>query len=143
MTTDDLSYLPLTVTRVVHGKRRFDPDDKRRLIQACLLPGVSISGMALRAGINANQLHKWILRHKRQASSAFVPVVTTGAHAELTSARSYSAVSTHPGIEISSPTSPKPARLAAQLPNGARIELECGGQDVALVRALIEALGAI
>ncbi|HHX0887827.1 TPA: transposase [Pseudomonas aeruginosa] len=76
MTTSDLSHLPLTVINVgKHGKRSFDPDDKRRLIQACLQPGVSISGMALRAGINANQLHKWIMRHKRASSSAFVPVV--------------------------------------------------------------------
>ncbi|PUA41308.1 IS66 family insertion sequence hypothetical protein [Pseudomonas protegens] len=143
MTTDDLTYLPLTITNVgVRGKRTFDPDGKRRLIQACQQPGVSISSMALRAGINANQLRKWIARYQRQALSTFVPVVTSDAHAELTSTRSYSAVSTRPDIDISSPTPPKPAHLAAQLPNGARIELECGGQDIALVRALVEALGA-
>jgi transposase len=40
MTEDDLSFLPLRVTRVgVGGKRSFDPMDKRRLVGACLRPG--------------------------------------------------------------------------------------------------------
>ncbi|MFM0093820.1 IS66 family insertion sequence element accessory protein TnpB, partial [Paraburkholderia sediminicola] len=42
MTEDDLSFLPLRVTRVgVGGKRSFDPTDKRRLVEACLRPGAS------------------------------------------------------------------------------------------------------
>ncbi|MFJ2456467.1 transposase [Pseudomonas protegens] len=61
MPLNDLTFLPLKVINVGgRGKRTFDPDGKRRLIEACLQPGVSISGMALRAGINANQLRKWI-----------------------------------------------------------------------------------
>jgi hypothetical protein len=37
MVHDDLSFLPLRVTRVgVGGKRSFDPADKRRLVDACL-----------------------------------------------------------------------------------------------------------
>jgi transposase len=35
-----------------------------------------------------------------------------------------------------------PARLTAQLPNGATVALECDGQDIVLVRAMIDALGA-
>ncbi|MBC7415298.1 MAG: transposase, partial [Herminiimonas sp.] len=35
------------------------------LIEACLVPGVSISRMALKAGINANQLRKWIRSGQR------------------------------------------------------------------------------
>jgi transposase len=61
MTEDDLSFLPLRVTRVgVGGKRSFDAADKRRLVEACLRPGASLSGLALKAGVNANQLHKWV-----------------------------------------------------------------------------------
>lgn len=143
MTTIDLSYLPLTVINVGKGgKRSFDPDDKRRLIQACLQPGVSISGMALMAGINANQLHKWIMRYKRTSSSAFVPVVTAGNASELPPVSPYSAVSTGPEMESPSPMPPRPARLSARLPNGARVEFECGEHDATLVRALVEALGA-
>lgn len=71
MTKDDLSFLPLRVTRVgVGGKRSFDPTDKRRLVEACLQPGASLSGLALKAGVNANQLHKWV-----QASSRVRPPI--------------------------------------------------------------------
>jgi len=42
MIQNDLSFLPLRVTRVgAGGKRSFDPADKQRLIDACLEPGAS------------------------------------------------------------------------------------------------------
>ena len=64
--TDDLSFLPLKVTKVgTTGKRTFDPDGQRRLVQAYRRPGVSISGLALKAGVNINQLHKWIRDDER------------------------------------------------------------------------------
>ena len=37
---------------------------------------------------------------------------------------------------------PLPSPLKAQLPNGVSLELECAGQDAALVKAIIDALGA-
>ena len=69
------------------GRRKFDAEGKRKLIEACLQPGVSIAGLALKAGVNANQLHNWIhLRERVNAAaaavsvealpSAFMPVVT-------------------------------------------------------------------
>lgn len=42
------------------GRRRYDPGSKARLVAACLEPGVSISGLALTHGINANLLRKWV-----------------------------------------------------------------------------------
>jgi transposase len=54
MTLDaiDLDFLPLKVTHVSpNGKRSFDPDDKRRLVEVCLQPGASLSGFALKAGV--------------------------------------------------------------------------------------------
>src|SRR5258707_14983240 len=74
------------------GKRRYDSQSKRRLIEACLQPGVSVAGLALRAGVNANLLRRWIKLHQQRngvaatsevvenapplaVSSAFVPVV--------------------------------------------------------------------
>src|SRR3954467_13731846 len=81
----------LRVVRVLgNGKRWFDPVEKERLIDACLEPGVSVAGLALAHGVNANQLRKWVkLRQDRKATekalpvkrsctpSAFVPVVET------------------------------------------------------------------
>ena len=146
---------PLRVTRIrSNGKRDFDPGDKRQLVEACLQPGVSVAGMALKVGVNANQLRKWIRVHQATTAaetadggesvlSAFVPVVEVGsamrvpespASLECTPARA-------PASPQTSPRPSLPALLTARLPNGVTVELECGGQDVALVKAMIEALG--
>ena len=52
-------------TRLVIGHKRggrcsYSKQGKRELVQACLGPGVSVAGMALRHGVNANLLRKWI-----------------------------------------------------------------------------------
>ncbi|WP_342060159.1 IS66-like element accessory protein TnpA [Bosea thiooxidans] len=126
------------MTKVLgNGKRYYDPAEKDRLIDAALEPGVSIAGLALAHGINANQLRNWIrLRWDRQAKSAlmvmpkmapsgFVPVVEAGpvARSPSPSAR---------------PRSPR-VRLKASLPNGVQLELE--GADAQILSAMIEALG--
>lgn len=143
MNSDDLAFLPLKVIRTgPGGKRTFEPDGKRRLIQACLQPGVSISGMALKAGINANQLRKWILQSRKQTSlscvtqalapsPAFMPVRQIDSPAPHTQQR-------HASVH----SSVSPSRLLARLPNGVTVELECAGHDAALVTAMIAALGA-
>ena len=156
MTDDDLSFLPLKVSRVgPTGKRTFDPDGKRRLVQAGRRPGVSISGLALKAGVNANQLRKWVRDDEGERAQvatgaavnvepAFVPVVTLAeashpveAAVELAAMARREAAAAAPALRV-----PAPARLRAQLPNGVTLELECGGRDGALVKAMIEALGA-
>ncbi len=153
----DLAFLPLRVINVgANGKRSFDKGDKRRLVEACLRPGVSVARMAIKAGVNANQLRLWIEQHKAEqevtagtmdviesASAAFVPVVEVhGAGPQAEPGRS-----TMPGpmsvpvraLQAPAPL-PLPSRLVAQLPNGVSLELECSGQDDALVRAMIETL---
>lgn len=155
MTDDDLSFLPLKVTKVgPTGKRTFDPEGKRRLVEACHHPGVSISGMALKAGINANQLHKWIRDVEREGAvdaiaaaaclePAFMPVVTLGEVSRTVEAMVESApVAARREAAAPALRATVPARLRAQLPNGVTLELECGGRDGALVKAMIEALGA-
>jgi transposase len=71
-------------------RRRFDAQAKRELVEACLRPNVSVAGMALEHGLNANLLRRWISDHVREqsggagtqaleaASPAFVPVVQIG-----------------------------------------------------------------
>jgi transposase len=153
MTQDDLTFLPLRVTHVgVGGKRSFDPVDKRRLIEACLQPGASLSGLALKAGVNANQLRKWVRLHQRpdapvrddvaSRSPAFVPVIAIGDPAPVLA--SEPAVRPVPGREPSRPSSraATSARLSAHLPNGVKLELECSASDAELVAALVAALGA-
>src|ERR1700694_3404548 len=58
-------FLPLRVTNIsTDGKRSFDKRGKQRLIEACLQPGVSIAGIDWKSGVNANQLWRWISKHK-------------------------------------------------------------------------------
>lgn len=153
MTQNEVDFFPLRVTGVTAaGKRKFDAEGKLKLIEACLQPGASIAGLALKAGVNANQLHKWIqLRERANAAaatasveplpSAFVPVVTVNEVAPVRMNREPVSVgrSSH-GYESAKAT--KPARLSAQLPNGVTLQLECAAHDGALVKAMIEALGA-
>ncbi|WP_405126854.1 IS66-like element accessory protein TnpA [Ralstonia pseudosolanacearum] len=155
-TEDDLSYLPLRVVRIGdNGKRTFDAEDKRRLIEACRQPGVSLSGMALKAGVNANQLHKWVYgrgrRRRNEAAaagddastrSAFVPVVAMGDTAVPALVKPARTALLRDEAASPSSHAAASARLTAQLPNGVPVALECGGQDAGLVKAMIEALGA-
>lgn len=135
MIDDEFDFLPLRVLRVrKNGKRDFDPVGKRWLIEACLRPGASVSGLALQAGVNANQLRKWILLYRRAQGSgtgpseerqvalpAFVPVVSM-------ESRDMQQRDSLP-------------KLTAKLPNGVILELDCTEQDAGIVRAVIEALG--
>ncbi|MDP9108332.1 MAG: transposase [Pseudomonadota bacterium] len=145
MNFDDYTFLPLKVIRTgPGGKRTFDRAGKRMLVEACLVPGVSISGMALKAGVNANQLHKWIRSGQRshlpaapvrgEPVPAFMPVV------QIDSVPDQKRPATAP--PPARVPSPSPVRLSARLANGVAVELECTANDAALVTAMIAALGA-
>lgn len=55
----------LVLDRKSNGRAIYDPEAKRALVQQCLQPGVSVAATALRAGVNANLLRKWITKHQR------------------------------------------------------------------------------
>ena len=129
----------LRVVKVLsNGKRRFDPVEKDRLIDAAMKPGVSVARLALAHGVNANQLRNWVkLRRNRQAqdgltvvageqeTSAFVPVVA--------------ATPTVRQPDVPAGPSSARMRLMASLPNGVRLELE--NVDERALSAMIEVLG--
>jgi|SRR5579863_2989068 len=153
MTQNEVDFFPLRVIGVTAaGKRKFDAEGKRKLVDACLQPGASIAGLALKAGVNANQLHKWIhLRGRTNAAaatasveplpSAFVPVVTVNEAGPVRT--NHEPVSVRRSSQrYESAKAATPARLSAQLPNGVTLQLECAAHDGALVKAMIEALGA-
>jgi transposase len=61
--SDPSNPLRLEVVGVLrNGRRRYDPASKRRLVEACLQPGVSLAGVAMRHGVNANLLRKGMAR---------------------------------------------------------------------------------
>jgi transposase len=45
------------------GRRRYDEDGKRALVEAALRPGVSVARLAQEHGINANLLRKWTTKY--------------------------------------------------------------------------------
>lgn len=157
-TQTDFDFLPLRVIgKTADGKNRYDRTGKRRLIEACQKPGASVAGLALKAGVNANQLRKWICLERKKtrprrarrpvsmSAPAFIPVL------EVFDAEPVQ-LSPRPSLPDAQPAAarrepmrssqrpPLPSRLVAQLPNGVSLELECGQQDTELLRAMIDAL---
>ncbi len=58
------------VERVLsNGKRRFTPAFKAWVIRQCQRPGVSLAGIALANGLNANLLRKWVGKREPEAQS--------------------------------------------------------------------------
>lgn len=55
----------LVLDRKSNGRAIYDLEAKRALVQQCLQPSVSVAATALRAGVNANLLRKWITKHQR------------------------------------------------------------------------------
>jgi transposase len=132
------------------GRRRcFDEQAKRELVLACLRPGVSVAGMALEYGLNANLLRKWIRQYQSEAGSdvapngvakampAFIPVVQPG-HADVTTCEAHAAPVT---LTRQAQCVALPSQLIAELPNGVKLRLECAGDDASLVMTMIETLG--
>lgn len=135
------------------GRRHYyDRQAKQALIEACLEPGASLAGLALKAGVNANLLRKWVRKYQEKseavaspvcakAMTAFAPVVEVSAGAAL-SVKTEAPVAPVRREPVRASQRPALAsRLVAQLPNGISVELECGAQDGALVTAMIETLG--
>jgi transposase-like protein len=50
--------------------RRHAPEFKAQVVEACLQPGVSVAGVALANGLNANYLRRWVREHREQAVGA-------------------------------------------------------------------------
>jgi transposase len=126
------------------GRRCYEPASKERLIEACLRPGVSLAGLALEHGVNANLLHKWVgKRRQRQLeieppspSVAQLPVPGAFVRVEpspISKAQCAGSVTFQPGQML------VPPRLQATMPNGVTLSLE--GGDPQLLSVMIDALG--
>jgi transposase len=153
--SDPSNPLRLEVVGVLrNGRRRYDPASKRRLVEACLQPGVSLAGVAMRHGVNANLLRKWVTgQQQRQrngvavgaierATDVFVPVVELRGVAGSPEPPAPPPVQHHvqPAKAVRQ-TDPSAPRLTVEMPNGVTLRLECSGRDVELVSAMIVTLG--
>jgi transposase len=128
------------------GRRRYDPGSKERLVAACL-PGVSISGLALAHGINANLLRKWVKDAREAGLSAvptgsrFIPVVAADCGLSVGACSLEMAVACSEeqpaSLEKTAHLSGS-SKISALLPNGVKLSLECG--DLDSLTAIIGAL---
>ena len=119
-------------TKQAGGKRRRWPEAlKRQLVAETLEPGASVSIVARRHDINANQLFKW--RHELGSA--------TGGEPSLVPVAVMPEAVTGPVIE-SGPvmrTAPVPARIEIALTGGIRVRIE-GAVDPAAVTAAVAAV---
>lgn len=76
-------------------RRSYSKEFKRQVIAECHETGNSIAGVALRHGLNANVVHKWLRVHEAKVLSAPAP-----AFIELPSPRSVATSPTPPAIQI-------------------------------------------
>ena len=99
------------------SRRQHDRAFKAELVRESLLPGASVSAIALRSGINANMLFKWRREHRCDVGLSSAPAVLLPVEIE-------------PSTEVAAVV-PAPIVTAAQTPkpssrNGV-IELEIAG----------------
>jgi transposase len=148
------SEFHLVVTGVRrNGRRRYDAQSKAALAKACLQPGVSLAGMALKHGVNANLLRKWVVKQKSRDAAAlsmsaadpgnaFVQVTLDNCNnAEISQSQRRPVRPTVVTAPVPCTAIRPPACLRARLPNGATFEVECASNDAALIATIIETLG--
>ncbi|KVE41127.1 IS66-like element accessory protein TnpA [Burkholderia sp. BDU5] len=148
--SDDLKLRLVTGFERDGRRRRFDPQAKLELVQACMQPGVSVARIALDHAVNANLLRKWIRDYERARNGAvastaiespapaFVPVVQSGAvEASVTDVFRRSA---RMGIAHLRDDLTPSSQLVAQLPNGVTLKLDCNERELALMSTMIETL---
>jgi len=99
-----------------HGRRQHDRAFKAELVRESLLPGASVSAIALRNGINANMLFKWRREHRHDGGLGETPAVLLPVEVAPSTE-----VATVPAPMVAAAPTPKPSSR-----NGV-IELEIAG----------------
>ena len=111
----------LVVGHKPDGRSCYDREAKRELIEASMQPGVSVAGIALRHGINANLLRTWIRRYQLGGEER----LGVGSQAAMAQASPPAFIPVVPAKSVK----PSRSRLEAQLPNGVRLDLSQVGRD--------------
>ena len=123
----------LVLKRKRDGRRMYSPSHKRAIIEQCLQPGVSVAGIALSHGINANLVRKWIVKHRRGVGAG---QRSAGASAVLLPVAIDAAAARPPA----SPSTPRGHIVVAL--HGARIEL-VGAVDADALRTVLRVVTAV
>lgn len=105
-------------------RRDHSPDLKRELVRQCLLPGASVSSIAMAHGINANLVFKWRREHRAVEASGSGP-----AQASAPQLLPITLASATPSDPVSAP--PVPTSCATRTTAGS-IELDFAGARLRL-----------
>ena len=117
----------------VGPRRRRSAAERRRVVEETLLPGASVAKVALRYGVNANQVFQW----RRLYRDGKLGTAPANAIKLLPVS-----VSEEEQLAMSEPVEAVPASSGAihiELPGEIRISLE-GNVDPAVVRAVLKSL---
>ena len=108
-------------------------EEKRRIVEATLVPGGSIARVARENGVNANQVFQWRYEHRNgigwaasQRRTELLPVTVTGERDSVM-------------LPEVSPVLPSSGSIHIELPGRALVSVE-SGVDPALVRAVLGSL---
>jgi transposase-like protein len=122
----------LVLGRTRDGRCRYEPQAKQELVKRCLQPGVSVAAMAMRHGVNANLLRKWITKWQRRNAIAVQQTVSEVAPQNSSAFLAVQVRSGVPNARVAAPTktsaaSNNPAaqsiHLRVQLPNAVAVDL--------------------
>ena len=139
----------LVVDRKRDGRRKYDEDAKRELIQACLKPGVSIARTAMEHDVNPNLVRTWISKYQREQAAGEIVSSVTGPSREARVELPAASVPEESAFMqvVTSAVAPTPTKLAAafslnvHLPNG--VSLELGQANFDELAAVVQMLGRL
>jgi transposase len=130
-----VSVEPLRVSR--NGRRFFSDAHKLAVVEKCLVPGASVSAVALAHGFNTNLVRKWIIKHQAaralgRTAGALVPVsvIEEPAASRRTSKRR------------ANKRAPDPASGWIEIEIGAARVILRGKVEVGQLHLVLDALGA-
>ena len=126
---------PLRVSR--NGKRFFSEAHKQAVVEKCLVPGASVSAVALAHGFNTNLVRKWIVKHQ-----AFRALARTGETLLPVSVIEASAKSTRTSRRTVSKRAPELASGWIEIELGAARVIVRGKVEAGQLRLVLDALGA-
>lgn len=106
-------------------RRDHSPELKRELVRQCLLPGASVSSIAMANGINANLVFKWRREHREAEAASARP---TQASAPLLLPITLTSA---PSCDTAAPPPPVSTSCASRASAGS-IELDFAGARVRL-----------
>jgi transposase len=118
-------------------------EEKRRIVEETLVPGISLASVAFKHGVNANLLFSWRRLHRRgllersREPASLMPVTITPAVVDVPG---------HPGSTGSrgtrrATTQSQAGSVAIELPSGIVLRVQ-GSVDSAMLEAVLSALRA-